>query len=205
MRRGAAVLDARAITRHIGSAPSSVHSAASLFARLRGASPFFLISGPCALESVEHALFMSDALASLSVRTGIPVIYKTSFDKANRTSADSPRGLGLDASLRAFEKIKRASGLPVITDVHECWQVAPVAEVVDVLQVIPNPNPNPNPDPDSNPNPNPNPNPDPNPNPNPNPDPDPDSNPNPNPNPNPNIHSDPGLPLSPDRPAGRGG
>ncbi|KAJ1633028.1 putative 2-dehydro-3-deoxyphosphooctonate aldolase [Pavlovales sp. CCMP2436] len=110
-------------------------SAAALFARLRGASPFFLISGPCALESLEHALFMSDALASLSVRTGIPVVYKTSFDKANRTSAASPRGLGLDASLRAFEEIKRASGLSVITDVHECWQVAPVAEVVDVLQI----------------------------------------------------------------------
>jgi 2-dehydro-3-deoxyphosphooctonate aldolase (KDO 8-P synthase) len=108
---------------------------AALFSRLRAASPFFLISGPCALESLEHALRMSDALAKLSERTGIPVVYKTSFDKANRTSAGSPRGLGLDDSLRAFEAVKRASGLPVLTDVHECWQVAPVAEVVDVLQI----------------------------------------------------------------------
>ncbi|KAG8468612.1 hypothetical protein KFE25_013695 [Diacronema lutheri] len=108
---------------------------AALFARLRGASPFFLISGPCALESLEHALRMSDALATLSTRTGVPLVYKTSFDKANRTSASSPRGLGLDDSLRAFEAIKRASGLPVLTDVHECWQVKPVASVVDVLQI----------------------------------------------------------------------
>lgn len=108
---------------------------ATLFSRLRAASPFFLISGPCALESLEHALRMSDALARLSARTGVPVVYKTSFDKANRTSASSPRGLGIDESLRAFEAVKRTSGLPVLTDVHECWQVKPVAEVVDVLQI----------------------------------------------------------------------
>mmetsp|Transcript_657 Transcript_657/g.1772 ORF Transcript_657/g.1772 Transcript_657/m.1772 type:complete len:285 (+) Transcript_657:68-922(+) len=110
-------------------------SAGQVFKRLKGASPFFLICGPCALESRDHALRMSEVLARLSASTSIPIVYKTSFDKANRTSASSRRGLGLDESLQVFEDVKRTSGLPVITDVHETWQVSPVANVVDVLQI----------------------------------------------------------------------
>lgn len=107
----------------------------ALFARLRDAAPFFLIAGPCALESRDHALRMSERLASLAARVGVPVVYKSSYDKANRTSVQSRRGLGLDASLRVFEDVRRASGLPVLTDVHEPGHVSMVAEAVDVLQI----------------------------------------------------------------------
>ncbi|WP_036283488.1 3-deoxy-8-phosphooctulonate synthase [Methylocystis sp. ATCC 49242] len=97
--------------------------------------PLTLIAGPCALESREMALQVARELARLSDRLGIGVVFKASFDKANRTSGDAPRGVGLSAALPIFAEIKAATGLPVTTDVHESGQCAPVAEVVDLLQI----------------------------------------------------------------------
>ncbi len=97
--------------------------------------PFVLIAGPCALESREHALEMSHALTELTGKLGLGLIYKTSFDKANRTSLGSGRGLGLETSLPILAEVREAYGCPVLTDVHEAEQCAPVAEVVDVLQI----------------------------------------------------------------------
>ena len=78
---------------------------------------------------------MADALAELAVRLGIGLVFTSSFDKANRTSSDSARGLGLDKALTIFDEVKRQTGLPVLTDVHDATQCAPVAEVVDILQI----------------------------------------------------------------------
>ena len=97
--------------------------------------PLALIAGPCAIESREHALFMAGELKQLTDRLGMPLIYKSSFDKANRTSAASARGIGLDKGVEILAAVKEATGLPVLTDVHESWQCRPVAEVVDVLQI----------------------------------------------------------------------
>ena len=97
--------------------------------------PLAVIAGPCAIESREHALSMAGELKALSTRLGIPLIYKSSFDKANRTSASSARGLGLEKGIEILAAVKEATGLPVLTDVHESWQCQPVAEVVDVLQI----------------------------------------------------------------------
>jgi 2-dehydro-3-deoxyphosphooctonate aldolase (KDO 8-P synthase) len=97
--------------------------------------PLVLIAGPCALESRAHALEMSSALAELSRKLGIGIIYKTSFDKANRTSLGSNRGMGLEDGLPILAEVRETSGLPVVTDVHLPEQCAPVAEAVDVLQI----------------------------------------------------------------------
>jgi 2-dehydro-3-deoxyphosphooctonate aldolase (KDO 8-P synthase) len=104
-------------------------------ARFGNALPLALIAGPCALESREHALEMAGALKEMTGRLGIGLVYKTSFDKANRTSATSARGLGLEAALPVFAEIRVRLGVPVLTDVHEPEQCARVAEVVDVLQI----------------------------------------------------------------------
>ena len=97
--------------------------------------PLALIAGPCALESRSHALEMSHALVELTSRLGIGLIYKTSFDKANRTSISSNRGMGLAESLPILAEVREKYGCPVVTDVHEPGQCAPVAEAVDVLQI----------------------------------------------------------------------
>ncbi len=97
--------------------------------------PLALIAGPCALESRAHALEMSHALTELTARLGIGLIYKTSFDKANRTSLSSVRGLGLEESLPILAEVREKYGCPVVTDVHEKEQCASVAEAVDVLQI----------------------------------------------------------------------
>jgi len=97
--------------------------------------PFTLIAGPCALESREHALEMSQALVELTDSLGIGFIYKSSFDKANRTSADSPRGLGIEKSLPILAEVREVRGCPVLTDVHTAEQCAQAAEAVDVLQI----------------------------------------------------------------------
>ena len=97
--------------------------------------PLVLIAGPCVLESRAHALEMSRALAEMAAKLGIGLIYKTSFDKANRTSLKSDRGLGLEEGLPILAEVRAVSGLPVLTDVHAPEQCAPVAEVVDVLQI----------------------------------------------------------------------
>jgi 2-dehydro-3-deoxyphosphooctonate aldolase (KDO 8-P synthase) len=97
--------------------------------------PLTLIAGPCAMESKGHALDMAGALKEIADRFGVGLIYKSSFDKANRTSANAPRGLGLELALPIFQEVKDAVGCPVITDVHTEEQCAEVAEVVDVLQI----------------------------------------------------------------------
>ena len=103
--------------------------------RFGNALPLALIAGPCALESREHALEMATALRDIAERLGIGLVYKTSFDKANRTSGVSPRGIGLDKALPIFAEIRDIVGVPVLTDVHEPEQCATVAEAVDVLQI----------------------------------------------------------------------
>ena len=102
---------------------------------IANARPLALIAGPCAIESMEHALTMAGELKRLTDRLGMPLIYKSSFDKANRTSASSARGIGLEKGIEILAAVKEATGLPVLTDVHESWQCRPVAEVVDVLQI----------------------------------------------------------------------
>ncbi len=97
--------------------------------------PLSIIAGPCALESRDHALEMAHALKEIAKRAGVGLIYKTSFDKANRTSANSARGLGLELALPIFAEIRERLGIPVLTDVHEREQCAPTAEAVDVLQI----------------------------------------------------------------------
>ena len=93
------------------------------------------VAGPCVIESVDHALGVAESLAACASRLGIPLIFKASFDKANRSSVKSFRGPGLEIGLEALARVKARTGLPVLTDVHVPAQVAVVAEVVDVLQV----------------------------------------------------------------------
>jgi 2-dehydro-3-deoxyphosphooctonate aldolase (KDO 8-P synthase) len=97
--------------------------------------PLALIAGPCAMESRAHALEMAAALKEIAERLGIGLVYKSSFDKANRTSAGSARGIGLSEALPIFAEVKERYGLPVTTDVHEVEHCAAVAEVVDILQI----------------------------------------------------------------------
>ena len=97
--------------------------------------PFTLIAGPCQLENEEHALKISSELKKITSDLGINLIYKTSFDKANRTSLKGKRGMGLDKSLPIFDKIRKEVGLPVLTDVHTAEQCSIVAKHVDVLQI----------------------------------------------------------------------
>jgi 2-dehydro-3-deoxyphosphooctonate aldolase (KDO 8-P synthase) len=113
--------------------PNPIVSLASV--RFGNALPLALIAGPCALESRAHALEMASALKEIAQRLGVGLVYKTSFDKANRTSASSARGLGLAQALPIFAEIRESLGLPVLTDVHEAEQCAAVAEAVDVLQI----------------------------------------------------------------------
>ena len=97
--------------------------------------PLTLIAGPCVMESRDHALETAHALAEIANRLGVGLIYKTSYDKANRTSLDGARGVGMKAALSVFAEIRESVGLPVLTDVHAPEQCGPAAEVVDVLQI----------------------------------------------------------------------
>ena len=97
--------------------------------------PFTLIAGPCQLENEKHALEVSTERKEITDKLGIGLIYKTSFDKANRTSLKGKRGLGLDKSIPIFEKIKKEVGIPVLTDVHTAEQCSTVSKYVDVLQI----------------------------------------------------------------------
>ncbi|MFB9942464.1 3-deoxy-8-phosphooctulonate synthase [Gluconobacter oxydans] len=97
--------------------------------------PFMLIAGPCQIESREHATEMADAIASLCRELGIGLIYKSSFDKANRSSVNAARGVGMDAGLDILASIRERFGVPVLTDVHTAEQCAPAAQAVDVLQI----------------------------------------------------------------------
>jgi 2-dehydro-3-deoxyphosphooctonate aldolase (KDO 8-P synthase) len=97
--------------------------------------PISVIAGPCQLESRAHALEVAGALKEIATRLGIGLVYKTSFDKANRTSASAARGIGLKTALPIFAEIRSSLGLPVLTDIHEISQCAEVAQAVDVLQI----------------------------------------------------------------------
>ena len=112
--------------------PSSVVDLGA--AKFGNALPLAVIAGPCQLESRAHALETAHALKEIAARLGIGLVYKTSFDKANRTSASAARGIGLKQALPIFAEIRSSLGLPVLTDVHEPGQCAEVAPVVDVLQ-----------------------------------------------------------------------
>ena len=103
--------------------------------RIANTLPMTLFAGPCAMESRAHALETAQAIKEISDRVGINVTYKSSFDKANRTSSGSARGVGIKSALPIFAEIRETVGLPVLTDIHEREQCAPVAEVADVLQI----------------------------------------------------------------------
>src|SRR5216110_1373832 len=103
--------------------------------RFGGESSPFLIAGPCVVESDDLNIRIGEALAELAVKLGIAVIYKASYDKANRSRLNAPRGPGLEAGLRALERVRSATGLPILTDVHEPLQVPIAARVADVLQI----------------------------------------------------------------------
>ena len=97
--------------------------------------PFFLISGPCQLENRDHAMFMAEEIKKITDKLEINLVFKTSFDKANRTSLKSERGIGLDKSIKVFEEIKRNFNLPILTDVHSPEQCNQVKNVVDIIQI----------------------------------------------------------------------
>jgi 2-dehydro-3-deoxyphosphooctonate aldolase (KDO 8-P synthase) len=97
--------------------------------------PLSIIAGPCAIESRSHALEMAEAISKIAKKLGFGFVYKSSFDKANRTSINSPRGIGFDKALPILAEVRETFGCPVLTDVHEPEQCAPVAEAVDILQI----------------------------------------------------------------------
>ena len=114
-------------------APNPIVSVGAV--RFGNTLPLTLIAGPCALESRDHALEMVSALKEIAGKLGIGLVYKTSFDKANRTSGKSHRGMGLERALPIFAEMREKFGVPVLTDVHEAQQCARVAQVADVLQI----------------------------------------------------------------------
>lgn len=103
--------------------------------KIAGNLPFTLIAGPCQIETLDHALFMASSLQKITDKLGIPFIYKSSYDKANRTSGSSPRGVGITKGLEILLKVKNDIGCPVLTDVHTEEQCKIASEVVDVLQI----------------------------------------------------------------------
>jgi len=103
--------------------------------RIGGGAPLALVGGPCVIESETHALSLAIAIRDAAARVGLPFVFKASFDKANRTSIRSYRGPGLDEGLRILAEVKRATRVPVLTDIHEPWQAERAAAVVDVLQI----------------------------------------------------------------------
>jgi 2-dehydro-3-deoxyphosphooctonate aldolase (KDO 8-P synthase) len=102
---------------------------------LGGGAPLVVIAGPCVIESLEHALATARALKDIAESVGVPLVFKASYDKANRTSLHSYRGPGLVEGLRVLEQVKRDTGLPLLTDVHDADQAGPAGAVVDVLQI----------------------------------------------------------------------
>jgi 2-dehydro-3-deoxyphosphooctonate aldolase (KDO 8-P synthase) len=102
---------------------------------LGGGAPLVVIAGPCVIESRDHAIATARALKAIAQRVGVPLVFKASYDKANRTSLESFRGPGLVEGLRVLERIKEETGLPLLTDVHEVDQAGPAGAVVDVLQI----------------------------------------------------------------------
>src|SRR5262249_39226780 len=121
------------IETNIDPAPNAIVSVGGV--RFGNTLPLALIAGPCALESRAHALEMATALKEISQKLGTGLVYKPSFDKANRTSAKAGRGLGLEPALPIFAEIREKLGIPVVTDVHEPAQCAYAAKAVDILQI----------------------------------------------------------------------
>jgi len=101
--------------------------------RIGGSQPLFLIAGPCVIESEGHAMEIAERLAAIAAESKTSLVFKASYDKANRSSGQSFRGPGLTEGLRILKKIKERFSLPILTDIHEASQAAPVAEVADVL------------------------------------------------------------------------
>src|SRR5262245_21664324 len=97
--------------------------------------PLLWIAGPCVIESHDLTLQIADTLRDVADRLGVPLVFKASFDKANRTSSKSFRGPGLEEGLKTLDAVRRKTGLPVTTDIHECWQAAPAGQVCDLLQI----------------------------------------------------------------------
>ncbi len=100
-----------------------------------GGDRFVLIAGPCSIESEDMCMLVAKHLKQVCSQLGIPYIFKASFDKANRTSKDAPRGIGMERGLKILKKVKEEVGVPILTDVHECWQCQQVAQVADILQI----------------------------------------------------------------------
>jgi 2-dehydro-3-deoxyphosphooctonate aldolase (KDO 8-P synthase) len=100
-----------------------------------GNAPLVLIAGPCVIESGQHAVDLGREIAGIARRAGLPYVFKASFDKANRTSLSSYRGLGIEAGLEILGRVSREVGAPILTDIHEPWQAAEAAQVADVLQI----------------------------------------------------------------------
>src|SRR5947209_2231292 len=100
-----------------------------------GSGRLSFLLGPCVVESIDHALFMSRSIKEICGRVGVEFVYKSSFDKANRSSAESFRGEGMDFGLKVLRQVKDEIGVPIITDIHEPWQAEKVAAVADILQI----------------------------------------------------------------------
>lgn len=100
-----------------------------------GDGPLVLVAGPCVVESAQHAVELGHAIAAIARKIGVPYVFKASFDKANRTSLSSFRGIGIDEGLAALARVKDEVGVPVLTDIHEPWQAAQAASAADVLQI----------------------------------------------------------------------
>ena len=98
-------------------------------------NPLVLIAGPCVLENQEHALTLAEVLQDIALRVGVGLVFKASYDKANRTSVTSYRGPGLDKGLQILQTVKEKTGLPILSDIHDVSQVKPAAEVLDILQI----------------------------------------------------------------------
>ena len=98
-------------------------------------APLFFLLGPCAMENEQHTLGLAEFLAKLSQDLKVKIIFKASFDKANRTAVGNYRSVGMDAGLKILARVRQEFGLPVVTDIHESWQAEPVSAVVDVLQI----------------------------------------------------------------------
>lgn len=115
--------------------PAVQFEESEVYKRLKASSPFFVFAGPCVIEGLDHALRMAEKIKAIGQRLGIEIVYKSSFDKANRTNHAGFRGPGMEEGLEILRAVKEKFGMMIITDVHESWQCAKVAEVADVIQI----------------------------------------------------------------------
>ncbi|KAF2605898.1 hypothetical protein F2Q68_00045323 [Brassica cretica] len=115
--------------------PKRMAATSPLYNQLKDAEPFFLLAGPNVIESEEHILRMAKHIKHIATKVGLPLVFKSSFDKANRTSSKSFRGPGMAEGLKILEKVKVAYDLPIVTDVHEAYQCEEVGKVADIIQI----------------------------------------------------------------------